>query len=688
MAKPSPLSPTTRKLLQQERRNISKQSKQARQDRLDAATREWRNRRDSVAKSQSRTSQAVSDALLVTLKQLVTTVGSTWRVNVPVHLSRQSALSAFTDFKSITINYPYTSKFVEVSKSDRRVLNVKNDAVRDLIAEVKALAYHEIGHIRFTIPFIDLVTQTAEDTLRGREWPQNAQFCWNVLEDQRMESAVVADSPTIGTYLTVLISERFDAEQPTLWMLLAGRSYLPEAVRQAAYNLFGAAYGFDEADNVQTIVDAYCAATTVQELRLQVLALSDLYARIDERPLAYQGSHSSQRTRGDKGPKPEQGATDPQEPVKGDDASDDDAGDDDAGDGSESQGDDGAEAQGQDGDSDDTDTDTDEYGNGQGAGTSDDSQDDSQDDSDSDQGAPTATTGSGLTKSEPTTPEEASNALQQAIEDLLKDHAEDLLNDSQLDSLMEQFTERANDYANDDLPRYVDYNDLPTDVLIDAEGIAAQMERSFDVRTADCAPIWQFRTTRGIVDPFAYKTREPGNREFYRQFDQTGDLGRSVAVSVLLDSSGSMGGYGDQLGAAAYAITTACRSLDIPTTVMTFNDNARLLYGPDDLDVVPTTIRITGGTSPGGALIAAVDQRYDKREHLVIILTDGLWDKCDIEEMRTLAITDAKVFVVGFNLGYWALEPFAKGGATETRIIKALSELPEFVESVVSQYLG
>jgi hypothetical protein len=387
----------------------------------------------------------------------------------------------------------------------------------------------------------------------------------------------------------------------------------------------------------------------VQELRLQVLALSDLYDRIRERPSGY-NTHASQR---DKAPTPEQGATDPQDRVKGDS------------------------------DSDDTDTDTDEHGNGQGAGTNDGSQD-----SDSDQGAPTAATGNGLTKSEPRTPEEASNALQQAIDDLLKDHAEDLLNDSQLDSLMDQFTERANDYANDDLPRYVDYNDLPTDVLIDAEGIAAQMERSFDVRTADCAPIWQFRTTRGIVDPFAYKTREPGNREFYRQFDQTGDLGRSVAVSVLLDSSGSMGGYGDQLGAAAYAITTACRALDIPTTVMTFNDSARLLYGPDDLEVVPTTIRITGGTSPGGALIAAADQRCDKQEHLVIILTDGLWDRCDIEEMRTLAITDAKVFVVGFNLGHRALEPFAKGGATETRVIKYLSELPEFVESVVSQYLG
>ena len=93
-------------------------------------------------------------------------------------------MKAWTDFDQIYIGYRM------------------HDDIRLLAATMRGLAYHEGGHCRFTLPFTQLAEAAghASPTMRVR-----IHHAWNMLEDQRMETAVVSDSPRKAAYLTPVI---------------------------------------------------------------------------------------------------------------------------------------------------------------------------------------------------------------------------------------------------------------------------------------------------------------------------------------------------------------------------------------------------------------------------------------------------------------------------------------------------
>ena len=85
---------------------------------------------------------------------------------------------------------------------------------------------------------------------------------------------------------------------------------------------------------------------------------------------------------------------------------------------------------------------------------------------------------------------------------------------------------------------------------------------------AEHAPSWQTGQRVGVLDVMRYKTRQPGDMEFFRNIAEGGDLRLpNLAVSVLLDGSGSMSSYVTALGKAAYAIKSACDACEVPCTV-------------------------------------------------------------------------------------------------------------------------
>ena len=121
---------------------------------------------------------------------------------------------------------------------------------------------------------------------------------------------------------------------------------------------------------------------------------------------------------------------------------------------------------------------------------------------------------------------------------------------------------------------------------------------------SEAAPSWQGGQRTGVLDVIRYKTRQPGDMEFFRNEAPGGDLRLpNLAVSVLLDGSGSMSSHVTQLGVAAYAVKSACDVCNVPCTVSIFDTRAHLLWDAEDRPLaIPDAFCPLGGTDPTEAL--------------------------------------------------------------------------------------
>ena len=133
----------------------------------------------------------------------------------------------------------------------------------------------------------------------------------------------------------------------------------------------------------------------------------------------------------------------------------------------------------------------------------------------------------------------------------------------------------------------------------EASNLAEDMQRSFEAATMDIAPAWHEEQRRGIVNVLRYATRQPGDVEFFRGWVDNGAPGHDIAVSVLLDYSGSMGGVTEQLAKVAFASKAACHRLGMPCTVVLWDTNARTLWDAGETAEHLPVIQAAGGTNPG-----------------------------------------------------------------------------------------
>lgn len=667
------LSPSARKIMQAQRRALKSSAERAQEQARERAREEWVRRQALHRDRGSRAISAVHNGFMSTVQRMATAVASTWGVNLPTYVTLGHTLVAWTDFTSIRVEYP--SKFqrglTDVDLAKEGLVNLDAESARALLAEIRGVIYHEVGHVRFTIPLPNLTQHLIEnqhDALR-EEWHalDNKQYLWNLLEDQRMEARVVADSPIIGTYLTSVIVNLFEAT-PMLWAFVAGRRFLPEDLRAAARAEFVASYGEQTAVEVERVIARYSSARTHVELVEAVIEFGSVLNPLLPLYPPDTGNATHTRSRSDD-KSPEDGATDPQEPQGGSQSDPEDA-DSDKGDSGDEKASEGTQkasegTQGDEGDQGD-------QGGASGASGGPEGQSGGEDESD-------ASGGQGVGKS---LRQVLNESRQQAAEAL----ADQAAQDASLSDAIDHILDEAQRVFSGELSRLNGTAPLTGTILDTAESVADMLRESFDTTIAACAPMWQHRVNRGVIDPFAYRTREPGSQDFRRQYTDNGDLGRSLAVSLLLDTSGSMEGYGEQLGAAAFATATACRALDIPITVLTFDSYARLLYGADDVDIEATALRCSGGTHPGDSLRMLGDQRCDKQQHIAIILTDGMWDSHDRDLLRQACDDVDGVFVLGFNLHESVLNQFQM--ATEAHSLRDLWDLPIIVQSLVNERLG
>jgi hypothetical protein len=676
-------------------------------------------------------------------------------------------MSAWTDFERIAIRF------------------VQYEDVRLLAATLRGLLYHEGGHVRWSVPFRDLAELAGWILPSGVDARTKAlHTAWNCLEDQRMETAVVSDSPRKAAYFTPLILTEHASTLDRMaanWPLLVWRRYLPDTVRAQARAMFVTRHnmvgqdGEMLAQELDRIVTTYVMSTDAVEMWQCVMEMLAVLQACQ--PLASDmedAGHSQQRTR--KLPDDFQGLTIPVDPsmipkdcapvdedidpslIEDDDMnmSTDDMDLTEAemrdlveiliaawnhpetlvevrytvntppqasgeGEGSKDEDEDfkggagslldenedqaeapelPADSTPEDDEAADADADTasdeadqdvpNEAGDDvappvEGVTDDDDDADDDEDEGQHEDADESDDDGHGGSEDGTHTDHEAKDAFtQEDLDELLHEAEEERYNQRDLDGDMEAFHDAVDNGATD-LDTYsggVEQNDV---LVAQAEGLAQDIEDAFHAHTMDKAPAWVEQQRRGVLNVGRYMTRAPGDTEFFRQWTEDDQPGFDIAVSVLLDYSGSMYAHTTKLAQAGYACKLACQKLDIPCTVVLWDTEALTLWDANESAEMLPTIEANGGTVPDMALADLDNQRCERSKHLVLIMTDGQWQGRWSSGGGTLAwYKDDGRTMVGFGFGNRGLDTRLMGyGCDEAFQIDDLMAIPAYLEGAL-----
>jgi hypothetical protein len=677
----------------------------------------------------------------------VAAVLSTEGVNVPIKCvaaTKTEQMSAWTDFERIAIRF------------------VAHEDVRLLAATLRGLLYHEGGHCRWTVPYRSLAEQAGQGSMSSNRALHTA---WNCLEDQRMETAVVSDSPRKAAYLTPLIMTEHAStidKMAANWPLLVWRRYLPDRIRAEARRMFVVRHdlvgkdGEALAQELDRIVTTYVLSTDAVEMFAmvrQMLAVlqecQPLEADIED------AGHTMQRSRAL--PEDFQGMTIPvdpsmipndaapamdedehedptdsselseeelahlvevliaawhapeslievrytinaaPQPTKDEDEDDDfkggagsllDEGDDKA-EAPDSQQDDEEQTDEGHGDGADEDAEpmegTDDIGAADDEVDQDELDDDSQDADEDDGAGEDDDEGHGAGEHGTHATDGSKDSFtQEDLDDLLQEVEDERYSQHDLDADMDAFHD-ATDNGATDLDVYSSGIEENPVLVAQAESLAQDIEDAFHAHTMDRAPAWVEQQRRGVLNVGRYATRTPGDVEFFRQWTEDDQPGFDIAVSVLLDYSGSMSSHTTKLAQAGYACKLACQKLEIPCTVVLWDTEALTLWDANEQAEFMPTIQANGGTVPDMALGDLDNQRCDKAKHLVLIMTDGQWQGRWAEGGGgTLAwYKDDGRSIVGFGYGRNLDRSLMAKGCDEAFSISDLMEIPAYLEDAL-----
>ena len=657
-----------RQLLTRERQRLSReQAALAEQQLLEA------ERRRTQQKRNTRSAKPIDVAINRSIVKRFAGVLASEGISVRISCTPSHTTSAWTDFEQIVINY------------------TQQDDARILAANLRGLAYHEGGHCRFTLPYLQLA-EAAGVTSAPREYHR----AWNCLEDQRMETAVTSDSPRKAAYLTSMVmldmvpSVNHAAAN---WPLLIWRRFLPKHIRTGARKLFVVRHGVDGeqlAQDLERVTTKYVLAdnaVTMWEAVVEYEGLLQLTqpmaAGIDDQSMGHGRQYKrSERNLDDylvipiagdmlddggnggtidmdddaeyevdltdpqvaahlyevlyaamwapetlipvifqpQGGKGEQGEGEGNSPSAPKDENKSEAGA--AGD------DEGDDTEGADGD-----------GGGDDDGLTYANEPRSNDKGEQAEGGSTGThKNTGVREGLDYKPEDAADEAgagaeaDEAESDLTEDDLSKAIADAEaernkdaaLDGDVDAFHNAINERVSDLMP-YTAGISTDVEAQASADNLAQDIEQAFQENTIEKAPGWVQGERRGIINVLRYETRRPGDVEFFKAYTDTEAPGHNIAVSVLLDYSGSMCSSTKELAQCGYATKKACDALGIPCTITLWDTDAVTLYDANEQAESLPVIVANGGTDPSVALADLDRQRYDKEVHIVLIMTDGAW---------------------------------------------------------------
>jgi len=482
---------------------------------------------------------------------------------------------------------------------------------------------HELGHVLFS--------PRRDSTLMFRVLESERSFLpgianmHNIVEDQRQERLVLAKFGPWRGYLTAALSHHLVSDDANAWLLLAGRTWLPDEVRSAAKARMVFRQGQRFTDEVTRMVGEYQLLMDPGESDADEAwqILQDLVALFDDQQptgnggcggfVSVGGEPNIDGNPGDGPPVASDPAADPDADSDSDGGSGPEEGDD-GGDGDQGSG--SGPGDSQKGDADEGQQPGDE------AGKTPTTRSDGQQGQGGDSGSPGGGAGN-RPGSKPISQKDIREKLRDAAKGQIDEDAqasEEL--GSVLDAL--DYGRGGGEDAEGERPigRWIPADDA-------ARRLRAEVSDALLDIKDETEPGWLKRVESGrlnvrrLVDPYCdadelFDRYEPGMMD-----------ASEMEVMVLLDVSGSMGSQMKALGRAAWAIRHAVDDLEGRCTVICYESGPHRLLAepgqrPDDRMFIPSAM---GGTQPKSALLESlrVLTSSDAKNRLLIVLSDGEW---------------------------------------------------------------
>lgn len=610
--KPAKLGATEKQLMSAGRRELVKQQARAGKRLADQAAslrqRRMKEHHDALyaVQNKSAVNEAQRQRLMEVIGASTAAVLASEGVRVSMSLDGNSNGACYTDFRLIEVKH-----------------RVNLDDPEESAATVRGLIYHEGGHVRFTINPRDLL---------GMDFGR-LQKIWNLLEDQRMESAVVYDSPRKASYFVPMVLSRVLSGAYSLtdnalafgYLWVVQRRYLSRSLRRSMRKIFTDTYGITVTLEVERLSNLYCTSNDRQVMKDALVALNDVLINAGIIvPLTSGHQWLEKRAEGvEPQDVPQQPGTDTDLDIEhadsdftGAESSEQDSPR--SAEGDEQEDTETGNGTGSDGDSLDE-SEVPENGDGEAIdGNGGDETDDEDEDRSTSTDSPSDHLGSGI--SDQVDPK---YQLFDEITDEINKARSERNNDTAVQRDIRTWNECRIGATLPTVPCTAINNNA---LRQRAENLALDMAEAFKAQFADRMPSWQENQTRGILNVNRWATRQPAEREFWRQWIEGDEPGSNFAVTLLLDRSGSMQWAETELSVAAYACKRACDELSIPCSVVLWESGAALLWGATDRATDLPFVASCGGTEPMKALRAVSSLRSNKPRHLVLMMTDGDWD--------------------------------------------------------------
>ena len=171
-----------------------------------------------------------------------------------------------------------------------------------------------------------------------------------------------------------------------------------------------------------------------------------------------------------------------------------------------------------------------------------------------------------------------------------------------------------------------DKTTVPAESMVLYRKFARELERLRD----ECEPMWHREEASGKLNVM----RAVRGCEIDQAFDRwdEGSDGADVEAVIMVDRSGSMSGGRNDMHAsiACWTIKRALEQIGAPVTVYAFDDKAELAYGRNEL-ADRTRYKFiygNGGTNPYSTLLAAEQllMASRKKNKMLFMITDGAFD--------------------------------------------------------------
>jgi hypothetical protein len=210
---------------------------------------------------------------------------------------------------------------------------------------------------------------------------------------------------------------------------------------------------------------------------------------------------------------------------------------------------------------------------------------------------------------------------------------------------------------------------------------ARQFGQELERLVRDSDPNWERFLPSGKLN--ISRTMNPDVNSISEMFDvwDIGNEATEIEAVLLLDNSGSMGGYMRDVCENAWIIKRGIESIEGKVSVFAFDHETKKMYDRDEKALAREYkyLWARGSTNPFRGLIEAerVLTASDKPIKLAFIVTDGTWsetEECDsvIKRLNDKGVLTIVVFMGDYKQWQEWVEASNKGDEYSTRIVKEL----------------